>query len=149
MSKIIKLTVLLTLTLLFTNRSNAQKVNPKVREAFHQKFPAVSTVHWGKENAHEYEAEFHMNGRTVSANFNLNGTWMETETDINKKSLPVAVVEYLNKHYSNKKLGEIARTESPKQTVYEVAVEKGEQNITLIFSIDGKLIHKEAGGDAD
>jgi len=149
MGKLFKSLIVIALPFVFVNGTQAQKVNPKVKAAFHKMFPTVSTVKWGKENAREYEAEFSKNGRAISANFTLNGKWVETETDITRKELPLAVNDYINRHYSGNKLGEIARTQSPQKIVYEVGIKNGDHSITLLFNIDGKLITRESKKESD
>jgi hypothetical protein len=149
MGKLFKSLIVIMLLFVFVNETQAQKVNPKVKSAFHKMFPTVTTVTWGKENAHEYEAEFRMNGRAVSANYTLNGKWVETETDISRKELPLAVSDYINSHYSDNTLSEIARTQSPQKIVYEVGIKKGEHGIILLFNIDGKLIGRESNKEND
>lgn len=117
------------------------QVPKTVQETFQQKFPTVRAVKWGMENAHEYEAEFHLEGQVVSANFLKNGKWVETETDISRDQLPVLVVRKLNE-YSGYSLGEIARTATPGKIIYEVELHKGKMFKTLVFDLNGKLLKK-------
>jgi hypothetical protein len=53
-----------------------------VKKAFDKKFPASSDVTWSKENVKEWEAEFTFEGNKLSANFAVDGTWIETEQAI-------------------------------------------------------------------
>ncbi len=124
------------------------KVPGSVQMAFEQKFPGVKAVHWGMENAHEYEAEFHMAGQAVSANFSKKGKWVETETDINRDQLPVVVVRKLGT-YKGYAYGEIARTATPGKTIYEVELHKGNIYKTLIFNLNGKLMKTLTSGSSE
>lgn len=67
---------------------NAKDVPAKVKAGFDQKFPGVQNVKWGKENANEWEAEFKMNAKEYSANFNADGSWLETEYEISASEIP-------------------------------------------------------------
>ena len=60
---------------------NPSKVPAAVKSAFAKKFPGA-VAEWGKENAKEYEAEFTFNGKSASANFLTDGSWVETEMQI-------------------------------------------------------------------
>src|ERR1700704_515308 len=79
----------------------SQKINvpSAVTKAFNSKYPGATNVKWGKESAKEYEAEFKLNGNSVSANFGTDGAWVETETVIKTAALPAAVVAAINKNY--------------------------------------------------
>jgi hypothetical protein len=75
------------------------KIPVVVKAAINTKFPNATNVKWGKENAKEYEAEFKLNNTAVSANFNLDGSWVETETTISANALPTAVATAITKKY--------------------------------------------------
>ena len=79
----------------------SQKVNvpPAVTKAFNGKYPNATNIKWGKESAKEYEAEFKLNNTAMSANFGLDGSWVETETTIRTSDLPTAVAAAITKKY--------------------------------------------------
>ena len=62
-----------------------------IADAFAKKFPAATNIKWAKENAKEYEAGFKLNGKSISANFLTDGSWVETESEINAAELPALV----------------------------------------------------------
>jgi hypothetical protein len=66
-------------------------ISREITAAFDKKFPAATKVRWGKENAHDFEAEFEMNGAKSSANFSEKGEWLETETEIPLSNTPEPV----------------------------------------------------------
>lgn len=117
----------------------SKTVPPIVVKRFQEKFPTVQKIHWGMENARQYEAEFQLDGQNVSANFTKNGRWVETETDIKKDQLPLVIINRLAP-YKEFKLSEIARTATPQRMVYEVELHKNAQYKTLIFNLNGKLL---------
>jgi hypothetical protein len=104
-----------------------------VQKAFEARFPAASQVHWGKESRKEYEAEFLLNGKSVSANFDLNGKWIETESIISKEELPQPVLASILRQYPDAKYKTVEKVEMPGKTQYEMTlIVKGrKKNIEL------------------
>lgn len=134
----IKITTTLVTVLLCCLNGTAcfsQKSAPAaVREAFSKKFPNVSDVDWGKENANEWEAEFEQNGSETSANFRTDGAWLETEVEIQVADLPVPVQSALK----GKKIKEAARIErADGSTVFEAEVRKKD----WLFDAAGKRLN--------
>ncbi len=74
--------LLVVTMLVITLQGFAINVPIAVKEAFAKKFPAATNIKWGKENTSEYEAEFKLNGRSASANFLTDGSWVETDMEI-------------------------------------------------------------------
>ena len=95
-----KIFSMLVPVVIITMTCSAQTKNiPKaVIDALATKFPGATNVKWGKESAKEYEAEFNINDKSVSANFGIDGSWVETETVIKVSDLPVAVTARLPKN---------------------------------------------------
>ena len=110
-----------------------------VLTAFQQKFPSAKEVKWEKENATEYEANFEINEVECSANFNENGTWVETETEIGYVSLPDAVKKAFEMQVK-KKAKESSRIERANNVIlYEVEYKKGLKSKKLVFNSDGTM----------
>ena len=109
---------------------------PAVLYAFKTKFPNATEVKWGMENKTEYEAEFTLDGKKISANFKTDGSGVETETGVAQKDLPAGVMDYINKNYAGAKVNETAKIEMPDKTVYEVEV-KGK---SVLFDLSGKFL---------
>ncbi len=72
-----------------------------IADAFAKKFPAATNVKWAKENAKEYEAEFKLKGKSISANFLNDGSWVETESEISAAELPAAVANAVKLKYAD------------------------------------------------
>ena len=114
--------------------ARAQKSPPQtVVTAFSQKFPGVKDVDWSKEKNGEWEAEFEQGDVEISANFNADGTWLETETELKPTDLPAPVQTALK----GKKVKEAARIQrADGTTVYEAEVKHKD----LIFDAAGNLL---------
>ena len=115
------------------------KTPPKaVSEAFMKKFPTALKVSWGKESPKEWEAEFTLNGEKISANFSLDGTWIETEKEIKVTDLPEAVLSNVKIKFANWKIAEADKTETAKHgTIYEIDLKNGLKRKSLAFKADG------------
>ncbi len=118
-------------------------VPAKVKTAFEQKFPTAQKVKWDKENETEWEAEFKMNGEEYSANFTTAGQWMETEYEIEKSAIPQAVKQTLDTKFAGYDIEEAEISETTNGRVYEFAIEKGDSEMEVAISPDGKVVKKE------
>jgi len=114
----------------------------KAQSAFKAKFPTATQVKWGKESKTEYEAEFKLGNNDVSANFDVAGNWLETETGIAIKDLPKAITDKLATDYKGYKISEAAKIEKKEGITYEAEVKNGKVKKDLIFTADGKLLSK-------
>lgn len=132
------LVVTLFVTIISIN-CNAKVTPPAaVLSTFKQKFPHATKVSWEKEHAHEYEANFIENGSELSANFNEEGKWLETETPVSFNSLPEKVrIAFGNEHTEGESKG-IFKIESAAGTVvYEIEIKSGLKNVDCLYNEDG------------
>jgi len=134
---------ILTLFVSVTLLSCAQDTPTQVAEAFKTKFPTAKSVKWEKENEKEWEAEFEMDGKEYSANFSLDGTWLETEHEIKNNELPEAVKMTLKNEFEGYEIEEIEISEKTNATAYEVELEKAEQTLEVVFDAAGKVLSKK------
>ncbi|HKB44686.1 MAG TPA: PepSY-like domain-containing protein [Chitinophagaceae bacterium] len=122
--------------------SNCQsiKVPAAVKSAFNTKYPNATNVKWGKENTKEYEAEFKLNGTNVSANFALDGSWVETETVIKIASLPAPVTAALKKKYPGAVITMAEKLEMPGgKLLYEATFKVNGKKKSMELNPDGSL----------
>jgi hypothetical protein len=144
MKRFVLIPCLLVLSLIFAMPSLAQKtdVNNAVKKAFTKKYPKATGVKWGSESANVFEAEFKLGDTEMTANFDQQGVWLETETGFTAKELPEAVTAGIKQSAPGFSFKEAAKVESPSGVQFEVAVKKGKENFELILSTDGLLIKK-------
>lgn len=133
---------LLLVTLLAVNISVFAVDVPKaISDAFAKKFPAATNIKWGKENAKEYEAAFKLNGKSISANFLTDGSWVETESEIPNVELPAAITIVLQSTYKAAAVLKVFKIEKAKSnTTYEVEIKGAGKKKELIFNADGTLV---------
>jgi len=146
-----KVTILFALVIMVFSQACATTGTPpsKVKSAFAKKFPTAKKVKWDKENDTEWEAEFKMNGKEYSANFINDGTWKETEFEIKKSEIPTAVKTTLDKEFAGYKIEEVEVSETVNGKVYEFALEKGEEELEIAISPNGKVTKKKVKSQDD
>lgn len=144
-----KNTILLLMATIFAQIVSAQKIKndevpAAVSAAFKAKFPEAKNTKWEKEKMDIYEAEFKMNGVEKSANFDKNGVWIETETEIKKSELPANAASKISSEYPGFKIEVVCQVQSSKHgDCYEVEIEKGETSWEIIITADGKILDKK------
>ena len=134
-----KIMFLSLITLVSCFSAFAEKKPPQaVLNSFNQKFTGITDVDWSLEKNGEWEAEFDAaDGKETSANFSLDGTWLETETEIAITDLPSAVRDAVTKMRPGKKIKEAARIlDASGQITYEVEVSGKD----LIFNAEGDFV---------
>ena len=119
---------------------DASKVPASVKTAFAKKFPGV-TAEWGKENSKEYEAEFKMNGKSASANFLTDGSWVETEMEINNAELPQPAANAVKTKYPAASILKVYKIDNAKgEVTYEAEIKTGSKKKELVLKADGTII---------
>ncbi|WP_028283546.1 PepSY-like domain-containing protein [Olleya marilimosa] len=136
-------------TTIFAFASGGDKAPQKVKEAFAKKFPTAKKVKWEKENATEWEAEFKMNKVEYSANFLEDGTWKETEHEIEEKDIPQNVKTVLATKFPGYEMEEVEISETKDGMVYEFEIEKGESNMEVVIDTNGKIVKQEVKKEDD
>ena len=136
----------LLMTFSFTAYSQS-RVPAVVKTAFSKKFPAVKKAHWAMEGKTEWEAEFKLNGKDMSANFDLLGNWKETETNLKGTRLSAKAMETLSSQFQGYTVKDVAFTETPKYSAYEIVIEKGKSKLEVTIDKQGNLIGKESAAD--
>ena len=141
-----KSTLLIMSIVLFGVVAYAQiKVPEKVATAFKAKFPAAGAVEWGKESDTEFEAEFKMNGKEMSANFDAAGKWLETEARLSRNDLPAPVLATLKSKFGGSEVKNIESLEKAGEAVvYEVQLEQDENELEVVLDAGGKIVKQES-----
>lgn len=127
-----------------TQKSTEADVPAVVKESFARQFPGAGNVKWSKENDSEFEAEFKGVGGEQSANFDANGKWLITETEIALTDLPAAVQGAVEREFAGYKIEEAEMAETPDQgAFYELKIEQGEKTLVVQVAVDGKIMKSE------
>jgi hypothetical protein len=137
------LVILIIAFSMFSASAFSQKNPPEnVKKEFTKKYTSAQSVKWDSEEKNEWEAEFKMDGKNMSASFDNSGKWIESETVITEKELPASVVSTLNKNFQGYKKGHIEIFESLEMKGFELGLKKGETSIEVIIDKSGKILKK-------
>lgn len=120
----------------------AKDVPSEVKTAFSKKFPDATKVKWDKENDAEWEAEFILKGVEYSANFDMAGTWMETEYAITAAEIPAAVKSSLDDEFTAFKIEHSVVSETPEGKIYEFELKKGKEETDVSIDMNGNVLKK-------
>ncbi|WP_319502615.1 PepSY-like domain-containing protein [uncultured Draconibacterium sp.] len=121
----------------------AQTPPQSVADTFNSKFSGATKVKWDQEEENGWEAEFIMDNSEISASFNDDGTWLETESEINETDLPTAVKAKLAMNYWGYEMEGVEKIEKPGFFGYEIAIEKGDEELEIQISDDCKIIRSK------
>ena len=147
---IILIAALIISTSTFAQKISADKVPAAVSSALKAKFPGASKIKWEMENEKEFEAAFTLNGNEASANFDKDGNWVETETEMEFAKTPAAVQKTVNNEFAGYKIKETSQIETPdKGTFYEVEIEKDKVLNAIKISADGEVMEKSVVKDKE
>jgi hypothetical protein len=142
--------ILIVSFLLISTSAFGQKNPPEiVKKEFSKKYGTAQSIKWDNEEKNEWEAEFAIDGKKMSASFDNSGKWIESETKIMEKDLPASVVSTLNKDFQGFKKGHIEIFENPEIKGFELGLKNGETSIKVIIDISGKIIKKTDANKED
>lgn len=120
-------------------RKSTLKVPEQVKTAFTKQFNGAVAKKWDKEDGN-YEVDFEMNGKKMSALFEANGNMIESEVAIDATEMPTAAADYIKANYKGKKVKEYAKiTKRDGTVVYEAELKRKD----ILFDADGKFLKKE------
>jgi len=143
--------VILAILFEFISAPAFSQKNPSetVKKEFAKKYAAAHSVKWESEERNEWEAEFTMDGKKMSASFDNSGKWIESETAISEKELPASVVNTLSKDFPGYKKGQIEIFESPEIKGFELDLKKGVTSIEVLIDNNGKVIKNTQKEEAE
>ncbi|MCG1035755.1 PepSY-like domain-containing protein [Polaribacter sargassicola] len=148
MKKITLFTVL-SILLAFTSCDKEEVAPKQVADAFIAKFPTATDVEWEKESDKEWEAEFKIDGKEHSSNFMQNGTWVETEYEIEETEIPEFVMGVLKSNFSEYEIDEMELSTTKDGIVYEFLIEKEDSKMEVAINPQGTITKKEVKKDGE
>jgi hypothetical protein len=94
---------LLACTLAMGQKLKENKVPQSVKKSFRKTFPTATPATW--ENEHDnYEAHFKIQNLVISALLAPAGNLIETEFEVEQKTVPPAVLKYATVNYRHSKI---------------------------------------------
>ena len=123
--------------------AQVRKIPAAVTEAFSKKYPKAQEVEY-KDNLINVQVHFLLDSVRMTAKFNSDGEWKETEKESNYNAVPADVKDGFqkSKYSSEWKVSETAIIYMPDNEVrYRLKVEKNDvQKKYLFFDKNGKLV---------
>jgi Putative beta-lactamase-inhibitor-like, PepSY-like len=114
------------------------QVPAATRTAFQKEHPNTNAG-WEKEGVN-YEANFKMDGKSMSSVIDKNGTVLETETDIPVSDLPQSARAYIKEHYKGANVKGAAKIQKSSGKVNYEAEVNGKD---IVFDANGKFLKEE------
>lgn len=114
-----------------------------VKASFEKTFSGVSKVKWEKEGD-DYEVSFVQQKKELTAVFDSQGIWKETEEEIKASDLPPVIIQYVKAHYTGARIKEAAKITKPGNVInYEAEVNE----VDVIFDGQGNFVREEKKND--
>lgn len=118
-----------------------RKIPAAVTESFKSKYASATNVEW-KDRLTSYVATFEADGKKHEAYFDDDGSWKQTETEIEETELPAAVKDGFDKSkYTEWSIERVERIDkNDNVTEYRIQIKKGDvRKKNLLFTSDGRL----------
>ena len=139
MKKVILLAAIAIGTVSCAQSKENNDIPKVVTAAFSKEYPNTK-VDWDIE-VDGFEAEFKLNGKNASADYDKNGNKLATEIEIIESELPTAVLTYLKTNYPKSKMRETAKIIDSKNVVtYEAEIKIDGKNSDLLFDAKGSFL---------
>lgn len=133
-----------SIVLAFISVSAYSQRNPPdtVKKEFMKKYSSAQSIKWEREGKSEWEAEFILDRKKMSASFDNLGKWLESETVVTEKDLPASVILTVERDFKSYRKGQIEIYESAAINGYELELKKGETSLEIIIDSSGKILKK-------
>lgn len=119
------------------------QVPTKVVTAFKKAFANATDVEWERQG-NQYQVEFEMTPHSdFDAWFDTSGKLLRHSEEITAAALPQAVVEAIRTNYAAYKIDDVKKITENKTETYAVELERGSEELNLIFSKNGKLVNPQ------
>lgn len=128
-----------------------EKKNEKVEESgvpeavqmsFQKKYPGETDPDWKQDDHGYWESHFKIDGEKYRADFNADGSWIETENSIKDSELPEPIKKVIAEKYADREITEVEHVDNAKKGVfYDVEFKEKGKNMDVEFKEDGTIIN--------
>jgi hypothetical protein len=126
------------------------KVPEKVVATFNAMFPDAHEIEWGKESDTEYEAEFEMNGKEISSNFDSDGICLVTETVLSIIDLPESILKTVKSQFNGSDIEKVESVEKTGEPIqYELLVETAENEMEVVLDVSGEILKRSVVNEGE
>lgn len=120
----------------------SQEIPEAVKTNFKKMYPGENSPNWHIDSHGFYEAHFKQGGVKYRADYNKDGSWYETETNIKKKALPKAIRKAIKKQFSHFEISEIEKVQNAEKGLfYDVEFKRKGKNKDVEFREDGSILY--------
>ncbi|MFV8225830.1 PepSY-like domain-containing protein [Christiangramia aquimixticola] len=142
MKKLIVCLITLSSVGFMSCQEKSDKVPEAVKITFQKKYPGENDPDWKKDDHGNWESHFKIDGEKYRADFNEDGTWIETENDIKKDNLPEAIKKVLKEKFPDEEITEVERVDNAEKGLfYDVELKRKGKNKDIMFREDGTIIN--------
>ena len=118
----------------------------KVKKAFNEKYENAEIIRWESETERNrvtiWKAFFTLDEVLSVAWFDPKAHWIQTKTEINKETLPAAVLKSIEENYYRYKIVISAKFENPEKQGYEVFLDNTQEGFDVQFSEEGDVLNR-------
>lgn len=126
------------------SRQNATSEPPnRVKANFKARYPDISDNAQWQKKGQGYSATFRQNGKPVVCDFDENGKWLKSSTELQENQLPKDAQQYIKENYPQYKYNKGVRHENGKGSRYEVDLQSQNENYRLNFDKEGGFVDEK------
>lgn len=134
--------ILINLVVLSCKQNANAQTPDAVKETFQKKYPGEDDPDWHKDDQGNYESHFKIDGIKYRADFNPDGSWIETETSIDEDELPKAIREAIKRDYDDSEITEVEKVDHhSKGLFYDVEFKQKGKNKDVMYKASGEVIN--------
>lgn len=122
--------------------ADAVKVPNRVLANFNARYPDFSEVTAWQKNGQVYRATFRENEQEVVCDFNQDGRWLQSRTELAENGWPKAIRNYINDHYEEYEYLDGYRYDDDSGSRYELDLRSQNQDTRLSFDQDGGFVRE-------
>ena len=139
----------LCLAVSFAQQIASSQVPAPVKAGVQTRFPGAKVTEW-KLKGKDYEAEFNLNKIDIAAKFDATGAWLETETTIALREVPLAIRDKFASQFAGYKVVEAQSVQrgDGSELIYEIHFENNKEVVKAQFRPDGKGLERSAKAKA-
>jgi hypothetical protein len=121
--------------------ANKTEVPKEVSAAFAVKYPDEMDPDFELDSHGYWEAHFKKKGEKYRADFNADGTWVETENSIKDKEIPIAIQKAIHREFPEMKIAEAEHVMSAiKGEFYDIEFKQKGKNRDVEYREDGSKL---------
>ena len=102
-----------------------------------------------KKGSSIWEAEFKLDGKEMSANYDADGNWKETEEEIQQNEVPSVVNDALHSNYPSATVNHVFKVENTEGIAYEYEIKNNGNKMEIVVDSAGKIKKSEPGDEED